>query len=521
MERMKFLMEQGETWWGGTSANSTCPLTHSSAYHENMIDFTTSSSNQAMPLYLSSHGRYLWSDEPFEITVKDGEFEISGGRPVLVKAGNSLKEAFLAAQKEHFPCDGRALPEKFFASAQLNTWMEFTYYVTQEGVLEFAREYVKHGFTPGLFIIDEGWARRYGVWEFAPDKFPDPKEMVRELHEMGFTVLLWVVPYVSVDGPEYVRSLRPLVGTDPEMAKHLYTRTDTGDVAVFSWWNGFGALLDMTDEYNRAFLKKQLDKLIDEYGVDGFKFDGGSVNGYTDKHLVNGRLPADKTPHLLNRAWNEFGAQYTYHEYKDSYGRGGKNVIERLRDKDHRWDGAGINTLIPCALTASLTGYPFLCPDMIGGGEWTYRYKPGFTVDEELFVRMAQVSALFPMMQFSWAPWKALSEENVRLCMEAARLHERMAGDILALARASMISGEPILRPLEYVCPHRGYEAVNDEFLLGDDILVAPVIRKGETERKVLFPEGRWTDEDGNSYAGGTEQILNAPLTKLLWFRRT
>ncbi len=517
---MKFLMEQGEVWWGGTSANASCPLSETSVYHENMTDFSTSSSNQAMPLYLSSHGRYLWSDTPFEITARGGEIEITGGDPELIKVGDSLKDAFLAAQKAHFPCDGRPLPDRFFTSAQLNTWMEFTYYVTQEGVLDFAREYVQNGFTPSLFIIDEGWERRYGAWEFDAVKFRDPKAMVRELHEMGFTVLLWVVPYVSVDGPGFVRSLRPLVGTDPEMAKHLYTRTGTGEVAVFSWWNGFGALLDMTDEYNRAFLKKQLDTLIEEYGIDGFKFDGGSVNGYTNKHLVNGRLPEGKTPHDLNRAWNEFGAQYTYHEYKDTYGRGGRNMIERLRDKDHRWDGAGINTLIPCALTASLTGYPFLCPDMIGGGEWTWRYKPGFTVDEELFVRMAQVSALFPMMQFSWAPWKALSEENLHLCLDAARLHERMAGEILDLVRASEKSGEPILRPLEYVCPHRGYEKINDEFLLGDDILVAPVIKKGETERNVVFPEGVWKDEDGNTYEGGTERMLDAPISKLLWFRR-
>jgi hypothetical protein len=62
------------------------------------------------------------------------------------------------------------------------------------------------------------------VWDFDRAGFPDPGEMVKQLNAWGFTVLLWVVPYVSIDGPDYERSLRPLKGTDPESAKHLYLR---------------------------------------------------------------------------------------------------------------------------------------------------------------------------------------------------------------------------------------------------------------------------------------------------------
>ena len=226
------------------------------------------------------------------------------------------------------------------------------------------------------------------------------------------------------------------------------------------------------------------------------------------------------TPHELNIAWNEFGARYPFHEYKDTYLGGGKNVIQRLRDKGHRWDGDGINQLIPCALTCSLIGHPFICPDMIGGGEWSYNFLPGFTIDQELFVRMAQCSALFPMMQFSWAPWKALSPENLELCRQAAQLHLQLSDEILALVHEAEDSGEPILRPLEYNDPHHGYAGITDQFMLGRDLLVAPVVTKGTRQRKVIFPAGIWRDEDGTEYAGGTEQLLPAPLEKLLWFRR-
>ena len=104
---------------------------------------------------------------------------------------------------------------------------------------------------------------------------------------------------------------------------------------------------------------------------------------------------------------------------------------------------------------------------MVGGGEWSFKANPNCRADEELFVRMAQCSALFPMIQFSWAPWEALSAENARLCAEAAALHADMAAEILALVREAEQTGEPILRSLEYNDPHQGFAPITDEFMLG------------------------------------------------------
>jgi len=508
----------GEHWWGGTTIHQYCPITEKSEYHQ---DFRISCENQTAPFFLSDQGRYIWSDHPFQVDCKEGVFTFEGQGVVLKKAGASLREAYLAAQAEHFPCDGVKLQSAFFRSAQYNTWMEFTYYPTQEGVLEYAREWLKRGFKPGIFMIDEGWHEHtaYGNWEFDFARFPNPKEMVRKLHEMGFTVMLWVVPFVSPNGPAYVRSLRPLIGTDPEMAKHVYLRTVTGEVAMTKWWNGIGAILDMTDPYDRKFLDDQLQYLMKEYGIDGFKFDGGTVENYHPSNIINGELSPDHDPHACNAAWNDFGRHYPFHEYKDTYKGGGKNVIQRLHDRSHTWVDNGIDDIIPCAIVNGLIGHPFTCPDMIGGGEWSYRFKPGFVVDEELFIRMAQCDALFPMMQFSWAPWKALNEKNTKLCLDAALLHASLAEDIQKLVEEAEKTGEPVLRSLEYNDPHQGYAEIEDEFMLGNLFLSAPVISKGRRERKVTFPKGRWCDEAGNIYEGRTEKILKAPLEKLLWFR--
>ena len=510
----------GECWWGGTTLRKFCPITGQSRY---LLDMREGALNQTAPFFVSSEGRYLFSAGPFRIEALDGELRLEGEEELLLsEEAASLREAYLLAQKRHFPCDGAPLCKDFFRLPQFNSWIQFTYDPTQEGVLRYAREILGNGYEPGIFILDEGWTEHtaYGTWEFDRSRFPDPGAMVAELHRLGFRVMLWVTPFVSPNGPAYVRSRRKLLGSEPGEAERLYLRTDTGEVALVRWWNGVSAILDMTDEVNRRFLERQLTKLQNEYGIDGFKFDGGTTEHYGDVCCLNGRVDRARTPAERNRAWNEFGRRYAFHEFKDTYFGGGRNGIQRLHDRDHSWTGNGIGELIPCAAVCGLIGHPFVCPDMVGGGEWQNRVTPGFTVDEELFVRMAQCSALFPMMQFSWAPWEALSPENARLCLEAARLHSSLADEIVRLAEAAEQSGEPLVRLLEYADPHQGFAEIDDEFLLGEDILSAPVIAKGTREREVVFPAGRWTDAEGRIYEGRRKYLLPAPLETLLWFRR-
>ena len=142
-------------------------------------------------------------------------------------------------------------------------------------------------------------------------------------------------------------------------------------------------------------------------------------------------------------------------------------------------------------------------------------------MDEELFVRYAQCAAMMPMMQYSAAPWRVLDEENAELCRQAALLHSRYGELFWQLAKEAAASGEPMVRSLEYVCPHQGFATVTDTFMLGDDLLVAPVLNKGETARKVTFPDGCWINEDtGESIQGPT--ILDIPVTPdtLLIYKR-
>lgn len=517
--RLRFL--ENEFFWGGAVANGLdMPITAGSEYAR---DYTDGGRNQLMPLFLSSKGRYVWSEDPFKVWVENGELCFEGTDFELYDEGTCLKDAYLAAMEKHFPFTetrklGKKMPDVFFRTAQYNTWMEFPYNPTQKSVLEYAHAIVDHGFEPGVLIIDEGWHTRYGLWQFDFHKFPDPKAMIDELHALGFIVMLWVTPLVTADGQEFVSTYLPRL--NPDGGENLFLRTDTGKIALVSWWNGFSAILDLRKECDRRFMDAKLQFLMKEYGVDGFKFDGGPYSMYHPDNIQNGKAAPDHDAAALNIAWNEFGARYTFHEYKDTFKGGGKATIQRLQDRDHSWDTNGIDTILPCSLLQGLFGHPFICPDMIGGGEWTFNFLPGFTVDEELFVRMAQVSALFPMMQFSWAPWRVLSDTYLGMVTRAAQLHKSMADEIITLVRDAERTGEPIVRTLEYNDPHQGYEKITDEYMLGDDILVCPVITKGTFEKDITFPQGLWKNEDGKIYEGRQVVHMPTPVDKLLWFRR-
>jgi alpha-glucosidase (family GH31 glycosyl hydrolase) len=196
---------------------------------------------------------------------------------------------------------------------------------------------------------------------------------------------------------------------------------------------------------------------------------------------------------------------------------GGQPLAQRLRDKEHTWED--LRKLVPGMVNLGLMGYPFACPDMIGGGEYL-SFRNLDAVDQELVVRAAQVHALMPMMQFSVAPWRVLDPANLAICRHMAALHTERGPEILALARESARTGEPVVRPLEYAYPGRGYADIRDQFLLGPDIHVTPVVEKGARTRRLVVPPGRWRGDDGSLVEGPTTMEIDAPLDRLPWYRR-
>lgn len=515
----KVKMLENENWWGGSNNDGIrMPFNKDTDFKGS---FLKSASGEAMPLYISDKGRAIWSEKPFSFEIKEGEFSLSGeGEFFLEEFGSSLKDAFRGARAKYFPSDKRKLNRDFFKTAQYNTWIECLYDQNQEHIMKYAEAIIENGFEPGILMIDEGWHGRYGIWDFDRTKFPDPKGMVDKLHEMGFKVLLWVVPWVCPDGEFFFTALRESNArheNDAENRLFIRQKQDPYFPALYHWWNGFSALLNLANEEDRKFLDDQLQFLMKEYGIDGFKFDGGSVGAYSN--CITGETNTDLTPHELNFYWNKFASEYDYHEYKDTYCGAQFNTIQRLSDRSHQWeDSIGFSSILPCSIAQGLIGHPFICPDMVGGGSWE-DFKPGKPIDGELFVRWAQASALFPMMQYSKAPWDALSEERCRLVLEAGKLHKAFTDEIIEMVERAEESGEPILRNLEYNYPNQGFATINDEFMLEDKYLVAPVLQKGARERRVILPEGEWQADDGKIYMEG-EHLIECPLDRLIYFKK-
>ena len=506
-----FQILKGEHWWGGTADHGVrMPFDEKSEYS---FDFRLRAPNQTMPLYLSDMGRYIWSEKPFKVDIVNGEITMESDYDInIYDGGTTLRDAYLSAMKRHFPFSGKRVMDEFFAAPQFNSWIEFTYEQNQKGIIEYAEGIIREGYTPGVIMIDEGWQKSYGDWTFDEKKFPDPKYMTDYLHSLGFKVMLWVVPMVCPDG-KYYRQYR-------NDTRH-FLRTEKGKPALVEWWNGVSAILDFTKEEDNEFLYSQLDRLVEDYGIDGFKLDGGTLQMYHKSNIVNGEDNFEKTPSdILNIRWNEFGKKYPYHEYKDTFKGGGQAVIQRIRDKQHSWDKEGINTLIPNGIVLGLIGHPFICPDMIGGGDYEAFLPERFKLDEELFVRMAECSALFPMMQFSKAPWNTLSYENNKYVKNAADTRMKFKDYIIELVREAEVSGEPILRNMEYEFPHMGYADINDQFMLGSKFLIAPVTKKGHTQKEVILPEGKWKLYNGEVINGGKKLTLDAPLGRIIYLEK-
>jgi alpha-glucosidase len=247
--------------------------------------------------------------------------------------------------------------------------------------------------------------------------------------------------------------------------------------------------------------------------VDGFKFDAGDFEFYENISSFK----TDATPVEHAELYGKIGLDFTLNEYRVMWKMGGQPLVERLRDKDHGF--AALQLLIPNMLSAGLMGYYFSCPDLIGGGEFT-SFQNLDKLDQESIVRSAQIHALMPMMQFSVAPWRVLDREHLAAVKNAVKIREKYTSYILNLAINASMTGEPIIKPIEFNYPDKGYAHITDQFLLGDNLLVAPVLIKGASSRKVIIPEGKWKSFDGKIIKGPKTIEVSVRLEDLPYYEK-
>ena len=396
------------------------------------------------------------------------------------------------------------------------TWAKYKQWVTEGKVLKYANEIKDSGLDFSVMEIDDRWQIRYGDLDFDPAKFPDPKGMVSKLHDMGFKVTLWVMPFIEKRSAAYREGIeKDYFVKKVSSPSHPYEEKP----GFFSWWNFPSVVaLDVTNPEAVEWYVSRLRRLQDLYGIDGFKFDAGEPCFLPRDPITRKPLsyPSEYTHLWVKEVASKF--QGGVSEVRTGHKTQDVGMMTRIGDRFSTWDiRNGLQSIIPTVLTSGLLGYPFALPDIIGGNAYF-----GRNPDTELFVRWTQVNALMPAMQFSIAPWH-IGQEAQALVSQAMQVRKKLMGEILKLAEDAAETLRPIVRPMWWISNDPEAFDIADQFCLGDDIIVAPVVVKGDVSKRLYLPchESTWVDVDsGETFQGGQWVTTPAPLNKLPVFIR-
>ena len=401
------------------------------------------------------------------------------------------------------------------------TWARYKQNVDQRKTLTFAREILANELPASVMEIDDKWQAGYGELDFDLTKFPDPKGMVDELHALGFAVTLWVMPFVEEDTEAFREG--------SELGYFVTSKRRTGNLkpGFFKWWNAPPVVaLDVTNPEAVDWFVTRLKRLQTRYGIDGFKFDAGEPCFLPRMFETREALghPSEYTRYWVERVASRFALA----EVRTGHGTTGVGVLTRMGDRFSEWgSGNGLRSIIPTLLTSGVMGYPFCLPDMIGGNAYFGR-RP----DRELLVRWAQANALMPAMQFSIAPWDA-GADVADLIRSSLKVRARIVDYMIRLTGEACDDLAPMCRPMWWLDPldektHR----IADQFAVGDDVIVAPVVARGAVTRDVYLTKGSWVDisDDPDKKLGDAAMKVHrggawlfgydAPLAKLPCFLR-
>jgi len=390
-------------------------------------------------------------------------------------------------------------PDYQYRTPVWNSWAQFYTDVTQEGFVDWARGIHDAGLPSHTFNLDDGWMSHYGDFTFN-DKFPDPQGMSDAIHDLGSRFGLWVTLWINLDADNY------------QVAKAngylLKSKADPSQPCTVSWWNGQAGIVDLANPEARDWYVGQLRDVQQEYDVDGFKFDtrffDEACSPYTsDLSMADyQRLGADMA--------DEFDLQGMGIR---THWTGSQQHGFVMRQIDKSTDLASLNAAVAQNLALSTVGYPFVTTDMIGGS------LAGFPPTKRVLVRWAQAAAAMPLMYSSTSPLgvsnfagsRTYDAETVQLYRDAIDLHERLAPYILDQVDRAVDSGEPIMKPIFFEFPRDDASyAIDDEWLLGDSLLVAPVLTEDDS-RDIHLPSGQWFDVNRRRVVHGATDLEAYP----------
>lgn len=472
---------KGEKWWGLVVDTDHISLPFSAPFVLNTPD--ASPATYRADMMLSNRGRYIWSETPLMVTFDGEKFVVSTAspksneqniKPVVHKAGRSLREAYLMCCHKNFPPKEVGVDQMLFSAPIYELGGPEAILYTQADVENFAAMLSRRGAPNGTILLPMGWNSASGALVFDTEAYPEPKELIEKLHSQGMKVMLTITPYVMAAGRGFQQSLKE--GT-------LLTN-DKGRPIVFESRLGYTACNNLSAVCVKR-LQEALKKLQDELGIDGFYFDCLDAISLFEKNTS--RMEKFLT------AWHSVAEGLDVAIYSTpTHTQLGSVVSAVSPSRTYSWESLG--KTLQTAIDAAVLGYSRTCV----AADLNYAPAEGGTTDNQLILRTAQAAMLMPVAIVPYAVWSLPQREAVD---ELLALRKEIGPYVLSLAKESMTTAEPIIRHLEYQFPRNGFTNCNDQYMIGNRYLVAPVISDNDN-RMVRLPKGKWTDREGRKIKG-------------------
>jgi len=402
-------------------------------------------------------------------------------------------------------------------------------YASADELRALAAEFRRRGIPCDALWLDIDYMDRFRVFTTDPAAFPDLPGLTDALRAQGFRSVAILDPGVALDSDLATEGL----------ARDLFVKAADGTAAVGKVWPGPCHFPDFTALRTRAWWSEHVRAFVERTGLDGL------WNDMNEPSVMDGpekTLPVDCTHEGTDGSggtharWHNLYGQLMVQASREGFvaarperrpfllTRAGHLASARLAatwtgDNQATWDH--LRWSLTMTLNLGLSGQPFAGPD-VGG----FSKNP----DAELFTRWFELGAFLPFFRGHAEkptrrkePW-AFGEETEACVRAAIERRMRLLPTLYTLFREACESGAPIARPLFLADPSDPeLRTAEDAFLLGPDLLVAPVLQQGARSRSVLFPrhEGGWIPfPDGGPAVTRRRRTVRAPLGTLPLFAR-
>jgi len=477
-----------------------------------VIDLIQRNTEVSVPFALSSRGYgFLWNMPGagrVELGANRTRWSADAARQIDYWVTTGATPADIVSHYAHATGLPPMLPE--WASG---FWQSKLRYRDQDELLEVAREYKRRGLPLSVIVCDYFHWTRQGEWRFDPAEWPDPQAMVDELRELGVELMVSVWPTVNPDSVDYAEMDRRgfLVRSLAGLPLHLAFWDKGVDGQVFM------RFYDATNPDARRFLWQKITDGYRRFGIRAFWLDACEPEILADNH--------ENALYSLGQGSEVQGVYPREHArgfYEGLKASGEEDVLLLCRSAwagSQRygaavWSGDIESTFealaaqIPAGLNMGISGIPWWTTD-IGGfrhGDPTTEYF------RELVVRWFQFATFCPLFRIhgvrepgplvgagqTGAPNEVWSfgEEAYGLIREQLALRERIRPYVMDQMATASATGLPPMRALFLEFPDEAPAwEVDDQFMFGPDVLVAPVTAEGARERDVYLPVGAsWLD---------------------------